>query len=57
MYGESDFAVAVILAVVMVALPVIWVAWWLLADLGEGMADSAAHIVREVPVRRHRPAA
>ena len=57
MYGESDFAVAVILAVVMVALPVIWVAWWLLADLGEGMADSAAHIVREVPVRRHRRAA
>ncbi len=34
MYNDG-FVVAVILGVIALLLPALWVAWWLIADLGE----------------------
>jgi hypothetical protein len=54
MYLSVAFVAVIILVL---ASPAIWVAWWLLADLGEAMASRPADRRREVPIGRHQPAA
>jgi hypothetical protein len=42
--------------ILVLAAPIIWVAWWLIADIGEAAATgSVAH--HEVPDHRHQWAA
>lgn len=53
MYGGLFLVFAMILVLLS---PVIWVAWWLLADLGEKMSGSAAE-TNETWEKRLRPAA
>lgn len=51
-------SVGVVLAIILVLLsPVIWVAWWLLADLGSGAGGSYGPIRFESAERSHRRAA
>jgi len=57
MYLGDGFAGAIMVGLAVLALPVAWVAWWFLASLGEATAHSSAHTARELPVRRHLPAA
>jgi len=57
MYLGDGFAGAIMVGLAVLALPVAWVAWWFLASLGEAAANSSAHTARELPVRRHLPAA
>ena len=54
MYG----GILIVLAVALVALsPVIWGAWWFIADLGEAMGGSARQPGYENAESRLRPAA
>ena len=57
MYLGDGFAGAIMVGLAVLALPVAWVAWWFLASLGEAAANSSSHTTRELPVRRHLPAA
>ena len=57
MYLGDGFVGAVIVGLAALALPVAWVAWWLLASFGEATVYRSAHTARELPVRRHQPAA
>ena len=41
MYNDG-FVVAVILGLLALLSPVVWIAWWLVADLGEKVSGSAA---------------
>lgn len=41
MYNDG-FVVALILGVVALLAPVLWFAWWLVADLGSGRSPRAA---------------
>jgi hypothetical protein len=54
MYLSVAFVAVIIL---MLASPAIWVAWWLLADLGEAVASRPAVGRREVTTGRHQRAA
>lgn len=45
----------VIGTIVVIASPLLWIAWWKLADLGEMAGGRAAHVT--APSRRHLPAA
>lgn len=53
MYGGALLALAAILVLMS---PVIWVAWWLVADLGEKVSGSPAK-ANETWEKRLRPAA
>ena len=37
---DDGFVVALVIGVVALALPALWIAWWLIADLGEGVSGS-----------------
>lgn len=52
MYLSVAFVAVIILVL---ASPAIWVAWWLLADLGEVVANRPAVRRREIPLGRHQP--
>lgn len=54
MYLGVAFVVVIILVI---ASPIIWVAWWLRADLGERASGFETTTSRGVTRRRHIPAA
>ncbi len=50
--------VALVAAIILVvASPLIWVAWWILADLSQAASGGPAVSSRGVPMRRSLPAA
>ena len=53
MYVGTLFVYTIILVLLS---PVIWIAWWLFADLGEKVSGSAAETHRTWDERLHRPA-
>ena len=56
MYNEG-FVVAVILGLFAFLLPVLWIGWWLLADLGDRANGTQAHRTMRAPSRDSAPAA
>jgi hypothetical protein len=57
MYLGDGFVGAIMVGLAVMAVPIILAAWWLIAELGEGAANRSAHVARDLPVRRHQPAA
>ena len=53
---EMSFGVGLVLAMTVIAPPIIWVAWWLLADLGEKAGYPRAHSIPAFPPERRRAA-
>jgi hypothetical protein len=51
-------SVGVVFALILIlASPLIWVAWWLLADIGEAVSGSSGHTAREFEGQPRRRAA
>lgn len=48
MYTEG-FVVAIVLGLVALLTPALWVAWWLIADLGEKVHDRPAAAPHKLP--------
>jgi len=51
-----SFGVGLLIAMAVIAPPVLWVAWWLLGDLGE-RAGNPRTVSGPATAQRHQPAA
>lgn len=53
----DGFGVAIVIGVVALLLPALWVAWWFIADIGEGAGGAPRTSRYETSGSRLRPAA
>jgi len=49
-----SFGVGLVIAMAVIAPPIMWVAWWLLADLGEKAGYPRAFSTPAFPLERRR---